>query len=149
MLCVWARKPSLIAFQVPQTAKSHRLNSYLATVDEIEAKTGLDFFTLLEDKLEESLESQRPEAEWNVERFNPDWPPATNSKSMIRVIPVGIRIPKCPQSVSRKANLVTKSGKTFGECRLSGLSWGNSLDHGPSHSRFCASEGFGSNMLTF
>jgi len=55
----------MLSFIIPQYAKkSDNLSKYLVTVDEIEKKTGFDFFHKLEDKLENRLESQIDEKIW-------------------------------------------------------------------------------------
>jgi len=56
--------PRLLAFIIPHTANSSDLSLYLTTVDEVEQRTGLDFFTELEDSLENSLESTSPASLW-------------------------------------------------------------------------------------
>ncbi len=60
-------RPRMIAFVVPQYAESEDFRSYLSTVDQIEAQTGLDFFTQLDDPLEESLESAGPDEDWDLD----------------------------------------------------------------------------------
>ncbi|MDQ8195686.1 DNA/RNA non-specific endonuclease [Coraliomargarita sp. SDUM461004] len=55
----------LLARVMPQTAGSAaRLNSYLVSVDEIEAATGLDFFTLLNEASEGHMEAVRAVRMW-------------------------------------------------------------------------------------
>lgn len=50
--------PQVLTFIVPQTVRGEEpLDDYLSTVDEIEARTGLDFLPALEDALEARLES--------------------------------------------------------------------------------------------
>jgi GH35 family endo-1,4-beta-xylanase/DNA/RNA endonuclease G (NUC1) len=56
--------PRLLAFIIPHTANSSDLSLYLTTVDEVESRTGLDFFSELEDSLENTLESTSPTALW-------------------------------------------------------------------------------------
>ncbi|WP_026712783.1 DNA/RNA non-specific endonuclease [Flavobacterium daejeonense] len=46
----------VIAFLVPNKKSSKSIFDYVVSVDEIESKTGIDFFPKLEDKLENSLE---------------------------------------------------------------------------------------------
>ena len=51
-------KPRLMAFLIPQTAKkSARIEEYLVSVDRIEELTGIDFFSCLDDSLENQIES--------------------------------------------------------------------------------------------
>ena len=53
------------AFVFPQeTPASVRMDDYLATVDEIERRTGLDFLSGLPDAAENALESRRVERAW-------------------------------------------------------------------------------------
>ncbi len=55
----------LIAWVMPQTAGGNAsLNSYLVSVDDIEAVTGLDFLTLLNDASEGHLEAVKPVRMW-------------------------------------------------------------------------------------
>ncbi|MBN2647498.1 MAG: DNA/RNA non-specific endonuclease [Thiotrichales bacterium] len=56
-----------LAFIFPQTAKPNaNLMSFVTTIDEIEARTGIDFFHQFDDAFENLLEaSQTPEA-WNL-----------------------------------------------------------------------------------
>lgn len=60
-------RPRMIAFLIPQYAESEDFRQYLSTVDAIEEQTGLDFFSQLEDSLEESVESAGPDEDWNLE----------------------------------------------------------------------------------
>ena len=60
-------RPRMIAFLVPQYAESENFRNYLSTVDRIEEQTGLDFFTQLDDRLEESLESAGPDEDWDLD----------------------------------------------------------------------------------
>jgi endonuclease G, mitochondrial len=61
-----AREPELkmIGFVLPNEGSSKDLQSFVRTVDSIEALTGLDFFPMLPDELEEMLESQHAPALW-------------------------------------------------------------------------------------
>ena len=52
-----------LAFIFPQDAKGE-LDRHLTTIDTIEARTGLDFFSALEDSAETLLESQRASRVW-------------------------------------------------------------------------------------
>ena len=47
----------IIAFILPNTKIENNLASYQVSVDEVERRTGIDFFSALEDGLEENLES--------------------------------------------------------------------------------------------
>lgn len=46
----------VIAFLIPNQKSSQSIFNYVVSVDEIESKTGIDFFPKLEDKIENSLE---------------------------------------------------------------------------------------------
>lgn len=55
----------LLAWKMPQTAgDGARLSSYVVSVDEIEAATGLDLLSLLDDVAEEALESVKASRMW-------------------------------------------------------------------------------------
>ncbi len=55
--------PRILAFIVPQTVRGDEpLDQFMATVDEIEARTGFDFLSALEDVLEKRLESAPADA---------------------------------------------------------------------------------------
>lgn len=64
--------PKVLAFLVPQTVRGDEpLNQFLTTVDEIEARTGLDFLSVLEDVLENRIESvQGDVAYWRLNQVN-------------------------------------------------------------------------------
>jgi endonuclease G, mitochondrial len=61
-----AREPELkmIGFVLPNEGSGKDLRSFVLTVDSIEALTGLDFFPMLPDELEERLESQHAPLLW-------------------------------------------------------------------------------------
>ncbi len=60
-----ADQPRVIAFLVPQTAKQKDpAVRYLASVDEIERRSGLDFFSELPDELEDAIERTRETKLW-------------------------------------------------------------------------------------
>ena len=54
----------MIAFIVPNESSKKRLSSFVVTVKEIENLTGCDFFSNLEDELENSLESRSDFSHW-------------------------------------------------------------------------------------
>jgi len=57
-----------LAFIFPQTAKSDAsLTTFVTTIDEIEAQTGIDFFMKLEDDFEEKLESSKTPEAWRLQ----------------------------------------------------------------------------------
>ncbi|BBP44731.1 hypothetical protein THMIRHAS_01040 [Thiosulfatimonas sediminis] len=56
-----------LAFIFPQTARPNEsLNKFVSTIDEIEARTGIDFFADLEDEFEVLLESSKTPQAWNL-----------------------------------------------------------------------------------
>lgn len=62
-----ASTPKILAFIVPQGVRgTEPLDRFLASVDEVEKKTGFDFFHQLEDDLEEKLEASIEPAPWKL-----------------------------------------------------------------------------------
>lgn len=57
-------KPAMAAFIIPNESVKAPVSSFLVTVDEVEEKTGLDFFWDLEDVVENSLESEMALNPW-------------------------------------------------------------------------------------
>jgi endonuclease G len=55
----------VLAFLVPNRKRPPELSACLVPVDEIESRTGLDFFPDLDDGEEEALERRTPSALWN------------------------------------------------------------------------------------
>ncbi|PKQ68966.1 DNA/RNA non-specific endonuclease [Raineya orbicola] len=64
-----------IAFIVPNVNKKENYRNYQVSIDEVEKETGLDFFYLLPDDLEEKIESSVSKEGW----FNP--PKSKNDKN--------------------------------------------------------------------
>lgn len=56
--------PKAIGFIYPNEGKHHVLSYYSCSVDEVESKSGIDFFYQLEDNLESKIESQPNINEW-------------------------------------------------------------------------------------
>ncbi len=54
----------VLAFLMPQTARSSDLSQYLTSIDKIEQLTGLDFLSKLPDKQENQLEATVPGTLW-------------------------------------------------------------------------------------
>ena len=48
----------MMAFIFPNEKCEGTLGDYAVTVDEVESRTGLDFFSLLEDKVENEVEGK-------------------------------------------------------------------------------------------
>ena len=60
--------PRVLAFIMPQKVNGKEpLTQFLSTVDEVEKQTGLDFFTDLEDTLEDKLEAEIEFKSWQLE----------------------------------------------------------------------------------
>ncbi|WP_439184534.1 DNA/RNA non-specific endonuclease [Carboxylicivirga taeanensis] len=57
----------MIAFILPNEGSNKPLQSYVVSVDEVEQRTGLDFFPQLDDKLENRLEAQSKPEQWSFE----------------------------------------------------------------------------------
>ena len=64
---IYDRTPpqKMLAFIVPNAGSSAPLQSFVVTVDMVEAETGLDFFPLLSQPLQEQLESSIDINAWN------------------------------------------------------------------------------------
>lgn len=56
--------PRAIAFIMPNELQSKTLGSFAVTVDSVEHLTGIDFFSILPDDLEERVESQINKRDW-------------------------------------------------------------------------------------
>ena len=62
--------PRALAFIVPQdVCGTEPLSQYLASIDEVERRAGLDFFAELADAQEDALERSRATDGWRLERF--------------------------------------------------------------------------------
>ena len=81
--------PAVLAFVVPQdVCGTEPLERYLASVDEVERQTGLDFFHELADAQEQALEARRATAGWRLWRFN-QLPPRYAEKFDLEGCPLG------------------------------------------------------------
>lgn len=58
------RKPAAIGFVYNNTSRSRAMVEYMKSIDEVEAITGFDFFSALEDDLENRLEAESDLREW-------------------------------------------------------------------------------------
>ncbi len=65
-------KPAIaLAFIFPQNAKKNvNLMTFVTSVDEIEAQTGIDFFSKLEDDVEDALEAAKMPKAWRLEEVS-------------------------------------------------------------------------------
>jgi len=62
-------KPRALALEMRNVRPvGKNLNNYLVSIDHIERKTGLNFFHLLEDSIENQLESKRTTAFWETQK---------------------------------------------------------------------------------
>ncbi|WP_227842164.1 DNA/RNA non-specific endonuclease [Vreelandella zhuhanensis] len=63
-----AEAPQALAFIMPQTARGNEpLDDYLVSIDQVEARTGLDFFPNLPQDVEQRLESRIETDGWALE----------------------------------------------------------------------------------
>lgn len=60
-----------IGFVLPNEASDSSLQSFATTVDEVEAITGIDFYPLLPDDIEEKIESSADPSKWSFRIFMP------------------------------------------------------------------------------
>lgn len=51
------KKPKALGFIYPNNGKSNKIQNYVTTVDDVESKTGIDFFYNLPDDVEDRVES--------------------------------------------------------------------------------------------
>nr|WP_298377236.1 DNA/RNA non-specific endonuclease [uncultured Halomonas sp.] len=69
IIVVPSKQPKALAFLMPQTVQGNEpLDRYLVSIDEIEARTGLDFFSLLPDDVETGLESGIRKQGWGLDK---------------------------------------------------------------------------------
>lgn len=61
----YSEKTGMIGLILPNASSSLSLDHFVATVDEIEKKTGIDFFSGLDDKSEEQMESAIDLGRWS------------------------------------------------------------------------------------
>lgn len=57
----------MIGFLMPNKKISNNLKSYVVTIDKIESITGIDFFSQLQDNIENKLESNLSVSDWNFD----------------------------------------------------------------------------------
>lgn len=63
--------PRVLAFVMPQNVcGTEPISNYVASVDDIERRTGLDFFSELDDALETQLEAGRSTDGWELARYD-------------------------------------------------------------------------------
>ncbi|MBI5830367.1 MAG: DNA/RNA non-specific endonuclease, partial [Chloroflexi bacterium] len=64
-LLAMAPRPRALGFLLPNAASEATLSSFAVSVDQLERRTGLDFFSALPDSLERRLEKGVALADWN------------------------------------------------------------------------------------
>lgn len=65
------RKPKAIGFIYPNKEGHKDMNEYVVSIDEVERVTGMDFFSMLDDRVEENVESatyRKMMDEWKIEK---------------------------------------------------------------------------------
>ena len=62
---IYDEKNGMIAFIIPNESSSLTLDSFAVSVDEVERQTGIDFFSGLDDKIENLLESEIQTDKWD------------------------------------------------------------------------------------
>ena len=65
ILAPYVDQPRAIAFVYPNMSAPGNMQNYVTTVDEVEKLTGLDFFYMLPDEIENEVESKSSFREWN------------------------------------------------------------------------------------
>ena len=70
----------MIAFIVPNRASKKPVRSFVVTVDEVEAMTGLNFFGNLDDPVEAELEKRSDITEWRIGADEAPTPPPAPAK---------------------------------------------------------------------
>lgn len=60
LLVGYPKAPKAYAFVFANQAGSHPLSYYQLTVDEVESRTGMDFFSALPDDIENKIEAEKP-----------------------------------------------------------------------------------------
>ncbi len=63
------KHPRMIGFIIPHKASKETLKTFIVSIDSIEKRTGIDFFSSLPDSLEEHLESTVHPEEWKFVHF--------------------------------------------------------------------------------
>lgn len=98
-----------IGFVLPNESSAAPLQSYVHSIDEIEALTGIDFFHLLDDEVEAVFEDDENIAEWN-------WDPEL-------IAPTATTTPE-PETPSTQCKATTNSGKQCSrKAGVTGLCW--------------------------
>ena len=64
VLCLSSKTPQALGFIYPNEGTHHKMSYYSLTVDEVEEKTGIDFFSDLPDDIESKVESVSNLSRW-------------------------------------------------------------------------------------
>lgn len=64
VLAPFAKKPRAIAFIMPNKQQDAKISTFAVTVDSVESLTGIDFFPILPDYIEDAIESQINLRDW-------------------------------------------------------------------------------------
>lgn len=108
-----------IAFIMPNKKIDDPIMNYVVSIDEIEKKTGIDFFPTLDDSLEERLEKKSIEEEWpaSVQSTSAAAVPINFEKGQIGTAQVkyffGETATVCGQVVATKYKINGKSDPTY------------------------------------
>lgn len=62
---IYSEKNGMIALILPNQGSSQGLETFVVSIDEVEKKTGIDFFSGLDDKVESQLESSVEISNWD------------------------------------------------------------------------------------
>ena len=76
-----------IGFILPHENSKNPLSYFAVTVDEVEERTGLDFFPLLPDKTEEKLESSLDTSLWALRAFDSSLAAESEGEALAYVAP--------------------------------------------------------------
>lgn len=101
------------AFIFPQRPTTKKLSKFLTTINDIETKTGIDFFHELSDDYEEQIESKKAKTVWRLVK--------AKRQTKTHSVPIVPAFKKKPSDNSNSSDItvyVTKSGKKYhrGSC---------------------------------
>jgi len=75
------KSQKMIGFVLPNVKSNQPLQSFVVSVDEVERRTGIDFFPQLDDAIEGKLEAQSNSSDWLFKQYSSS-SSATKSKSL-------------------------------------------------------------------
>ncbi|MCU4177663.1 DNA/RNA non-specific endonuclease [Carboxylicivirga sp. N1Y90] len=76
----------MIAFILPNQKSNVPLHSFIVSVNEVEALTGIDFFPQLPDSLENKLEAHSNTSLWSFKQYSPSPSNTSNSSSAVQCL---------------------------------------------------------------